>query len=103
MPAIRLELPLHLRRLAAIRGSEISVTVEEPVTINRTLEALETRFPMLQGTIRDHNTRERGAFLRYFVCNEDWSHGQADCPLPEAVLKGREPLIVLGAISGGSS
>jgi molybdopterin synthase sulfur carrier subunit len=101
MPAIRIDLPLHLRRLASIPGHETTLAVDEPITIERVLAALETRYPMLEGTIRDHITRERRAFLRFFVCEEDWSHNRNDDPLPAAILEGREPLIILGAIAGG--
>jgi hypothetical protein len=101
MPSIRVELPLHLRRLATITGYETTIDVEAPVTISRTLDALEARYPMLEGTIRDHVTRERRAFLRFFVCEEDWSHHRNDDTLPAAILEGREPLIILGAIAGG--
>ncbi|SEF59963.1 hypothetical protein SAMN05421819_0543 [Bryocella elongata] len=101
MPNIRIELPLHLRRLAAISGYEASIDVAAPATITSTLDALEARYPMLEGTIRDHVTRKRRDFLRFFVCGEDWSFGRNDDPLPTAILEGKEPLIVLGAIAGG--
>lgn len=101
MASIRVELPLHLRRLAAISGHETAIDVTAPVTITSTLDALEARYPMLEGTVRDHITRERRAFLRFFVCEEDWSHGRNDDPLPAPILEGKEPLIILGAIAGG--
>jgi len=101
MASIRVELPLHLRRLAAITGYEASIDVDTPITISRTLAALEARYPMLEGTIRDHVTLKRRDFLRYFVCGEDWSFDHNDTPLPLAILEGKEPLIVLGAIAGG--
>lgn len=101
MPTIRVELPLHLRRLASIPTHELSLDVPAPVTIASTLDALELRYPMLRGTIRDHVTKQRRAFLRFFVCEEDWSHLPTDTPLPDAILTAREPLIILGAIAGG--
>jgi molybdopterin synthase sulfur carrier subunit len=101
MATIRVELPLHLRRLASITGHEAIIDVEPPATITRVLHALEARYPMLEGTIRDHVTRERRAFLRFFVCEEDWSHNRNDDPLPSPILAGKEPLIILGAIAGG--
>lgn len=97
---IRVILPAHLRTLARVDG-EVSVTVTAPVTIRTVLDALEARYPMLLGTIRDAVTGERRPFLRFFVCSEDWSHGAEDRPLPAAVCTGSEPLIVLGAIAGG--
>jgi sulfur-carrier protein len=93
-------LPAHLRTLARV-GSEVSLEVAAPVTIASVLDALEVRYPMLCGTIRDHDTLQRRAFIRYFACEEDLSHQPADMPLPEAVVAAREPLIVLGAIAGG--
>jgi molybdopterin synthase sulfur carrier subunit len=93
-------LPAHLRTLAGV-GHEVTVDVAVPVTIASTLDALEARYPMLCGTIRDHDTLQRRAFIRYFACEEDLSHHSPDTPLPDAVLAAREPLIVLGAIAGG--
>jgi molybdopterin synthase sulfur carrier subunit len=98
---IRVELPLHLRRLANLHGHEAALDVAAPVTIRAVLDALEARYPALRGTIRDHITLERRAFLRFFVCEEDWSHQSPDTPLPEAILSGKEPLLILGAIAGG--
>jgi molybdopterin synthase sulfur carrier subunit len=97
---IRVALPAHLRTLART-GAEVAVDVPIPATIASTLDALETRYPVLCGTIRDHDTLKRRAFMRYFACEEDLSHEPPDTPLPEAVTAGREPLIVLGAIAGG--
>lgn len=97
---IRIRLPYHLRNLARV-GSEVSIDVEGPVTLRSALDALESRFPMLRGTIRDHTTRQRRAYLRFFACQEDFSDASADTPLPDRVVSGAEPLIVLGAIAGG--
>ena len=97
---IRVVLPAHLKNLAKVQG-EVQVSVEGPVTIRSVLDALETKHPMLQGTIRDHGTMQRRAFLRYFVCEEDWSLEAADKPLPEAIVSGKEPFLVIGAIAGG--
>jgi len=97
---IRLILPFHLRTLAGV-GSEVQLEVGEVVTLRAALDALERRYPMLRGTIRDHVTQERRPFLRFFACEQDLSHESADAPLPEAVASGREPLVVLGAIAGG--
>ena len=98
---IRIELPLHLRRLAGLTGHEATLDVPTPVTLRAVLDALEARYPMLRGTIRDHTTLERRPFLRFFVCEEDWSHLPTDTPLPEAILTGKEPLLIIGAIAGG--
>jgi len=100
--AIRVELPQHLRVLAGVTGHEVLVEVERPVTLRGVLDAVEARYPTLCGTIRDHGTKERRAFLRFFACERDLSHEPVDVVLPEAVVEGREPLIVLGAIAGGS-
>ena len=97
---IRVELPYHLRNLAKISGP-VEVEVAPPVTPRAILDALEARYPMLQGTIRDHVTKERRAFLRFFVCQEDWSHESPDKPLPDAIAAGKEPFMVIGAIAGG--
>jgi sulfur-carrier protein len=93
-------LPAHLRTLARV-GAEVALDVPVPATIASTLDALEARYPMLCGTIRDHDTLRRRAFIRYFACEEDISHEPTDIPLPEAIVTAREPLIVLGAIAGG--
>jgi sulfur-carrier protein len=97
---IRVVLPQHLRTLARVSG-EVKLDVAGPVTQRSVLDALELRYPMLQGTIRDHVTQQRRAFLRFFACEEDLSHEPPDAPLPEAVTSGREPFLVIGAIAGG--
>lgn len=97
---IRVRLPHHLRILANV-GSEVKVEVEGETTVRSVLNALELKFPMLRGTIREHVTQERRPFLRYFACGEDVSHDSPDDPLPDKVVSGKEPLIVLGAIAGG--
>lgn len=97
---IRVILPHHLRSLANA-GSEVTVDVEGPVTQRTVLDALEARYPMLRGTIRDHVTQQRRPFLRYFACQEDLSHESPDAPLPGAVASGEEPFRVIGAIAGG--
>jgi hypothetical protein len=97
---IRVVLPYHLRNLARV-GEEVTLDVPEPVTIAATLDVLETRFPMLRGTIRDHGTRQRRPFIRYFACKEDWSLEPADTVLPDAVVAGTEPFLVVGAMAGG--
>ena len=97
---IRVILPFHLRNLAHV-GSEVTLEVEAPITQRSVLEALEARYPMLRGAIRDHDTQQRRPFLRFFACEEDLSHESPDSPLPDAVASGKEPLIVIGAIAGG--
>jgi hypothetical protein len=97
---IRVILPYHLRRLANV-GAEVTLDVEGPVTQRSVLDALEARYPMLRGTIRDHVTQKRRPFLRFFACEEDWSHEPPDAPLPEAVASGAEPFYIIGAIAGG--
>jgi sulfur-carrier protein len=97
---IRVILPQHLRTLAHV-GSEVEVEVDGPVTQRSVLDALEARYPMLRGTIRDHGTLQRRAFLRFFACEEDLSQESPDAQLPDAVVSGREPFIVIGAIAGG--
>jgi hypothetical protein len=97
---ILVELPFHLRTLAQLSGA-VRLEVDDPVTLRRVLDALEARYPVLRGTIRDHGTLERRAFLRFFACEQDWSHEPVDAPLPEAVATGKEPLLVIGAIAGG--
>jgi len=97
---IRLVLPYHLRNLAQI-GTDVSIEVAAPITQRSVLDALEARYPMLRGTIRDHVTQQRRAFLRFFACEEDLSHESPDAPLPEAVVVGKEPLLIIGAIAGG--
>jgi molybdopterin synthase sulfur carrier subunit len=97
---IRVELPQHLRTLAHV-GREVQLEVEGPVTQRSVLDALEARYPMLRGTIRDQVTQQRRAFLRFFACQEDFSHEAPDSLLPEAVALGEEPLLIVGAIAGG--
>lgn len=97
---IRVRLPHHLRILART-GSEVKVEVGGPITVASVLNALESKFPMLRGTIRDHVTQQRRAYLRYFACGTDVSHESPDDPLPDKIVSGDEPLIVLGAIAGG--
>ena len=97
---IRVVLPAHLRTLARVEG-EVQIEVESPATLRSVLDALERKYPMLRGTIRDHVTQERRAFLRFFACGQDLSLGSPDARLPDAVVSGAEPFIVLGAIAGG--
>jgi sulfur-carrier protein len=97
---IRVAIPAHLRTLARVSG-EVELDVPEPVTIDSVLDALEARFPVLRGTIRDHDTHRRRPFLRFFACMEDLSNDPTDLPLPPAVAAGSEPLLVVGAIAGG--
>jgi molybdopterin converting factor small subunit len=97
---IRVALPAHLRRLAHLEG-DAELDIEGPATVGSVLDALEARYPVLRGTIRDHTTQERRAFVRFFACEQDLSLDPPDAPLPEAVASGAEPLIVLGAIAGG--
>ena len=97
---IRVELPQHLRTLAHV-GNEVPIQVEGPVTQRSVLDALEAAYPMLRGAIRDHVTLQRRAFLRFFACQEDLTHESPDAPLPEAVVSGKEPFLVIGAIAGG--
>jgi sulfur-carrier protein len=97
---IRVVLPFHLRNLARVEG-EVLLEVPPPVTITAVLDALEARFPVLRGTIRDHGTLRRRPFIRFFACKEDFSMSPADTPLPEAVVNGSEPFLVVGAMAGG--
>ncbi len=97
---IRVVLPAHLRTLARLEG-EIELEVEGPASVRSVLDALEARYPMLCGTLRDHVTRQRRPFVRFFACEEDWSHEPVEAPLPEPVASGREPLLIVGAIAGG--
>ena len=97
---IRVVLPAHLRTLSACHG-EVQLEVKGAVTQKSVLDALEERFPMLRGTIREHVTQQRRPFLRFFACEEDLSHESPDTPLPEAVASGKEPLLIIGAIAGG--
>ncbi|MGZ6326957.1 MAG: MoaD/ThiS family protein [Bdellovibrionota bacterium] len=97
---IRVELPQHLRTLAHV-GHEVGIEVEGPVTQRSLLDSLEERYPMLKGAIRDHGTRQRRAFLRFFACQEDITHDSPDAPLPDEVVSGKEPFLIIGAIAGG--
>jgi molybdopterin synthase sulfur carrier subunit len=97
---IRVVLPQHLRTLARVDG-EVSLDVATPVTVNSMLDALESRYPMLRGTIRDHTTKRRRPFIRFFACEQDLSHDAPDTPLPDAVVAGTEPLLIVGAMAGG--
>jgi sulfur-carrier protein len=97
---IHIKIPYHLRVLAQV-GSEVELEVEKPVTLNSVLDALEARYPVLRGTIRDHVTQERRPFLRFFACGQDLSNESPDTPLPEAIVSGTEPLLIIGAIAGG--
>ena len=97
---IRVVLPAHLRNLAKT-GTEVELEVAAPITIASVLDALEAAYPMLQGTLRDHQTKVRRPFVRFFACGEDWSHESPDTPLPEAIANGAEPLLLVGAIAGG--
>jgi hypothetical protein len=97
---IRVELPAHLQTLARV-GREVQVQVAGDVTLRSVLDELERQYPMLKGTIRDHVTFQRRAFLRFFACQEDWSHEAPDAVLPAEVASGREPFLIIGAIAGG--
>lgn len=97
---IRVALPFHLRTLAHV-GEEVEIEVAPPVTLRAVLDALEARYPVLKGTIRDHGTERRRPFLRFFACEQDLSHEPPETPLPEAVAAGREPFLILGAMAGG--
>lgn len=97
---IRVILPHHLRTLAHV-GTELELEVKGPVTQRSVLDTLEARYPMLRGTIREHDTQQRRPFLRFFACEEDLSHESPDAPLPDAVASGAEPFLIIGAIAGG--
>ena len=97
---IRVELPFHLRTLAGVDG-QVTLTVDGSVTQVSILDALESRYPMLRGTIRDHSTGRRRPLVRFFACNEDVTHDSPDAPLPDAVASGAEPFLIVGAIAGG--
>lgn len=98
---IRVELPFHLRTLAKLGAGEIELEVNGPVTQRTVVDAIEARFPMLKGTIRDHVTLKRRPFLRFYACGEDLSHESIDTPLPDSVTSGNEPYLIIGAIAGG--
>ena len=100
MSKVRVVLPFHLRNLAGING-DLELEIAGAVTARAILDAIEARYPMLQGAIRDHGTLQRRAFLRFFACEQDLSHESPDAPLPEEVASGKEPFIILGAIAGG--
>ena len=97
---IRVMLPVHLQTLANV-GEEVMLELEGKVTQRSVLDRLETSYPVLEGTIRDHLTKKRRPYLRFFACEQDWSHEPPDAPLPDAVASGREPFLVIGAIAGG--
>jgi molybdopterin synthase sulfur carrier subunit len=97
---IRVELPAHLRTIAKVNG-EVRLEIEGAITQGTVLDALEARFPGLQGTIRDHVSKKRRPFIRFFACEQDLSHESPDAPLPEEVATGKEPFLVIGAIAGG--
>ena len=97
---IRVIMPYHLKNLANVTG-EVEVDVAEPVTLRSVLDALEARYPMLRGTIRDHTTGQRRPMVRFYACEQDFSHDSPDTPLPPAVVSGTEPFLVIGAIAGG--
>ena len=99
-PVVRVELPAHLRALAQVSG-EVQLTVAGPVTPRAIVDAIEDRFPMLRGTIRDHVTLKRRPMVRFFACEEDLSNEDLDAPLPEPVASGKEPFLVIGAMAGG--
>jgi molybdopterin synthase sulfur carrier subunit len=99
-PGIRVELPGHLRTLGGVKG-DVVLDVATPVTVRTVIDAVEARYPALRGTIRDQGTGERRAFLRFFACEEDLSHLGMDVLLPAAVVEGKEPLLVIGAVAGG--
>ena len=97
---IRVQLPAHLRNLSGV-GSELALDVQGVITQRSVLDALEAKYPMLRGTIRDHDTKLRRPFVRFFACQEDLSHDPPDTPLPKEVASGAEPFLIIGAISGG--
>jgi len=97
---IQVVLPPHLRTLARVSG-KVALEIEGPVTQRSILDALEAKYPALRGTIRDHATRQRRPFIRFFACEEDWSNESPDAPLPDAVVTGAEPFLIVGAMAGG--
>ena len=97
---VRVHLPFHLRTIAKVTG-EVQLELGEEVTQMAVLDALEAKFPALRGTIRDHSTLKRRDFVRFFVCQEDWSNEPPDKPLPPAIVEGREPFLIIGALAGG--
>jgi molybdopterin synthase sulfur carrier subunit len=101
MAEISVVLPQHLQTLARVPSREVSIAVEGVVTVRAILDGIEARFPQLRGTIRDHGSQKRRPFVRFFACEEDWSHASPDDPLPAAVADGREPFLIVGAMAGG--
>jgi molybdopterin converting factor small subunit len=97
---IRVKLPTHLRNLARVTG-EVELQVDDPVTQRTVLDALEAKYPMLRGTIREHGTLKRRSLVRFFACEQDLSHESPDAPLPAAVAEGKEPYLIVGAMAGG--
>lgn len=97
---IRVVLPQHLRTLARVSG-EVTLDIAKPVTVNSVLNTLESQYPMLRGTIRDHVTKQRRPFIRFYACEQDLSHESTDTPMPAAVVSGEEPLLIVGAMAGG--
>jgi hypothetical protein len=97
---IRVELPFHLRTLTKVER-EVTVDVAEPVTLGAVLDAVEAQYPVLRGTIREHVTQKRRPFLRFYACEEDFSNVPTDTPLPDAIVSGKEPFSIIGAIAGG--
>lgn len=97
---IRVVLPFHLRNLARVTG-DVEIEVTPPATIRAVLDALEAKYPVLQGTMRDHGTLKRRPFIRFFVCKEDWSHEPPETKLPDEIVNGAEPFLVVGAMAGG--
>lgn len=97
---IRVILPHHLRTLARV-GDEVELRIDNAITVQSVLDALEAKYPMLRGTIREHDTQQRRKLVRFFACGEDISHEPADTPLPEAITNGKEPFFIMGAIAGG--
>jgi sulfur-carrier protein len=100
LSSVRIVLPQHLRTLAGV-GNEVQIEIQTPATQRSVLDALELRYPMLRGTIRDQVTQQRRPFLRFFACEEDLSHESPDAPLPQAISDGTEPFLIIGAIAGG--
>ncbi len=98
---VRVVIPIHLRVLAKIAGSEVSLPVQAPITVNSILDAVESQYPNLKGTIRDHNSTKRRPMIRFYACNEDLSHDPTDKPLPEKIATGQEPFYIIAAIAGG--
>lgn len=98
---IRVLLPAHLRTLAKLESREIQLEVPSPVTANSILDVLEAKYPMLRGTVRDHDTMKRRALVRFFACEQDLSHDSPDTPLPDPVVNGAEPFMIVGAMAGG--